>query len=66
MIASRSCARITARVLESSAAADTVRHFTRANLSDRDDDLVHEEMLDRFGDGYMCVSYGRTQRFDLW
>jgi hypothetical protein len=41
------------RLLETATAADTVRHFSRAKLSERDDDLVHEEMMDRFGPGYM-------------
>jgi hypothetical protein len=55
MLASRLRLRIASasRLLETATAADTVRHFSRAKLSERDDDLVHEEMMDRFGPGYM-------------
>ena len=46
-----------AQLLESRAGSgECVRHFNRAKLSDRDDDLIHEQMSDRFGDGYMYAA----------
>lgn len=45
--------RLSSRVFSNSGVGEMVRQFSRANVSDRDDDLIHEEMLDRFGEGYM-------------
>ena len=48
---------LNAQLLESRAGSgECLRHFSRAKLSDRDDDLIHEEMSDRFGDGYMYAA----------
>lgn len=53
---------LSAQLLESTAAVgQAVRQFSRAKLSDRDDDLIHEGMSDRFGDGYLYAAPNRLE-----
>jgi hypothetical protein len=41
---------------------NAIRNYAKGRVSDRDDDLIHEGLADRFGDEYMCVQLPFQQK----